>query len=343
MKKLNNIFLCGIAMLFSLSLSADNLYNFTDTEKDTVILKFGNNSQIVVYVDSKDDLKDLTNYDINKILEDLNLQVNELNDSVRVLEIKDETGEKYLKDTTVVYRTESKIVTTSGYSSNDDDDKKKYRYTPRSRFDFILDVGLNNYTEDGKFPTGTKLYALNPIGSWYWNLGPTFRTHIAGPVFIDLGLTAALNVHRYNDHSTRLDADPTTGVTFYADTLSQSSKSKLSTWHIQAKAIPMVAFGSNHRRGWRLWNNVDKGFRIGVGPYVGYRIWSRTKYKFNDGSGERKVKKTSNYLLADIRYGWRAQLGFGGFDFFFEYDLNEMFQENQGAPELRRMQFGITF
>ena len=100
----------------------------------------------------------------------------------------------------------------------------------------------------------------------------------------------------------------------------------------------MFAFGSNHRRGWRLWNNIDKGFRIGAGVYGGYRIWSRTKYVLNDG----KAKHTSNYLLNNVRYGIRGQLGFRGIDLFVEYDLSKVFQENQGAPQLSRIQFGVT-
>ena len=54
MNKLNKIFLSGIAMLISLGTIAGSLTNYTEPEQDTVILKFGNNSQIVIYVDSKD-------------------------------------------------------------------------------------------------------------------------------------------------------------------------------------------------------------------------------------------------------------------------------------------------
>jgi hypothetical protein len=339
MNKLNRIFLYGIAMLTSVGAVASNLTNYNDAVRDTVILKFGNNSQIVIYVDSKEDLSKLTQYDINQILADLNLQVNNLNDSVQILEIKDETGEKYLKDTTVVYQVEP----TTSWEDDDEKDDKRYRYYPRSRFNFILDVGLDNYLENGSFPAGNQPHALNPIGSWYWNLGPTFKTHLFGPVFIDMGVTFALNVHRYDNPRTRLIADDT-GVTFVLDSSNVSHrKSKLSTWHIQAKAVPMLAFGSNHRRGWRMWNNIDKGFRIGAGPYVGYRIWSRTKYVYDEDGGKRKDKKTASHLLSNVRYGIRGQIGFGGVDFFVEYDLNEMFQENQGAPELQRIQFGITF
>jgi hypothetical protein len=340
MNRIKFTLIYGFAMLFAFGASARSLNNI-NPERDTVILKFGNNSQIVLYVDNKEDLKELTQYDINRILEDLNLQVNNLSDTVKVLEIKDESGEKYLKDTVVVYKVEPTAAPATSWE-DEDQDKRKYRYSPRSRFDFVFDVGLSNWVEDGKFPVGTQPYALNPLGSWYWNLGPTYRTHLFGPVFLDAGITFANNTYRFDDARTRLITD-TNGVRFELDNNGYSyKKSKLSTWYLTGKLVPMLAFGSNHRRGWRLWNNIDKGFRIGAGVYGGYRIWSRTKYVYNDG-GKKKDKNTSNLLLSDLRYGIRGQLGFRGVDFFIEYDLNEMFQENQGAPNLNRIQFGVTF
>ena len=199
-------------------------------------------------------------------------------------------------------------------------------------------MGLNNWLEEGKFPIGSQPYSLNPLGSWYWNLGPTWRTHIGGPVFLDAGITSAWNVYRFDDHRTRINTS--NGVEFETDTVNTGArKSKFANWFIQAKLVPMFAFGSNHRRGWRLWNNIDKGFRIGAGVYGGYRIWSRTKYVYNDA----KTKQTANYLLNNVRYGIRGQMGFRGVDLFIEYDLSQVFQENQGAPELNRIQFGVTF
>lgn len=339
MIKLKTVFIAGIAMLFSLTSLAGNFTGAADPERDTIILEFGNNSRIVIYIDKKEDLETLTQYDINKILDDLNLQVNNLSDTVSVLEIKDETGEKYLKDTVVVYYNEYRSWEDE---DEEDEDGRKYRYQPRSRFDFILDVGLNNYLENGSFPAGNLPYALHPLGSWYWNLGPAYRSHLFGPVFVDMGLSAALNVLRFDNPRTRLIADDT-GVQFVLDNNNYNyKKSKLSTWHLQAKVVPMLAFGSNHRRGWRLWNNIDKGFRIGAGMYGGYRIWSRTKYVYDDNGNKQKDKKTANHLLSNVRYGIRGQVGFKGVDLFVEYDLNEMFQENQGAPALNRIQFGIT-
>ena len=44
--------------------------------------------------------------------------------------------------------------------------------------------------------------------------------------------------------------------------------------------------------------------------------------------------------MTDLRYGLRAQLGFGDTDLFFTYDLNELFNEDQG-PELNAFSIGI--
>jgi len=319
----------------------------TDPESDTVIIKFGKNSQIILYIDNKKDLEKISQYDINQMLKDLNMSITEMDDSTKVLTIEDETGSKYLKDTTIVI---TKIEPETNWDDEewDSDDsasdykKSNRKYNPRSQFFFNIDIGLDNYLEDGKFPSGNEAHALNPIGSWYWGLGPTFRTHLLGAFFIDFGMNAALNIYRFDDARTRLNKTAT-GVEFVLDNSAIAhEKSKLSTWHIQAKAIPMVAFGSKKRGGWRLWNNIDKGVRFGIGPYAGYRIWSRAKYKYRVDGDKNKDKIKSNFLLNDIRYGVRGQFGIKGIDFFVEYDLNEMFQENSGAPALQRIQFGIT-
>jgi hypothetical protein len=346
MKNLYKIFVLGIAMLSSISLTqANNLMN-TDPEGDTVIIKFGNNSKIVLYIQDKADLQKLTQYDINKMLEELNLSVSNLNDSIQVLTIEDDSGSKYLKDTTIIY--ESTVITRvepedlEDYEYDRAYEEERYRYMPRSKFFFNIDIGLNNYFEDGKSPDGNALHRLNTGASWYWGFDPTMRSQISKAFFIDWGAGFDMNVYRFQNNETRMQKD-STGLVFFLEPRDVSSiKSKLTTWYLQAKVIPIIAFGSNRHRGYRLWNRVDKGFRIGVGPYAGYRIWSRTKVKYNENGAKQKDKSRSDFFLNDFRYGIRGQIGIGGFDIFFMYDLNEMFQANSGAPSLNRYQFGIT-
>ncbi|MCF6352398.1 MAG: hypothetical protein L3J06_05255 [Cyclobacteriaceae bacterium] len=341
-------FLATATPMFAANNNLNNL-NFSafnsNPERDTIIIKFGKNSQIVLYIDNKKDLEKISQYDINQMLKDLNMSISEMDDSTKVLTIEDETGSKYLTDTTIIItkiepQTNWDDDEWDSYSSTSEESKK--RYNPRPQFYFNIDIGLGNYLEDGKFPNGNEPYALNPIGSWYWAFGPTFRTHLFGAFFMDLGMNAALNVYRFDDPRTRLNKTPT-GIEFALDNSAVAfEKSKLSTWHIQAKAIPMVLLGSKKRNGWRLWNNVDKGFRFGLGPYAGYRIWSRTKYIYRDNGDKKKDKNNGNFLLNNIRYGLRGQIGIRGIDLFVEYDMSDMFQDNSGAPALQRIQFGIT-
>jgi hypothetical protein len=344
MKNIYKTILSGIIMLsLSVFAIADDTFN-SDPERDTIIIQFGNNSKIVLYIDDKDDLEELTKYDINKMLEELSISVTNLNDSVQILKIEDESGDRYLKDTTIVYQSKSSNhkVEPNHYEGDDDYKKSKYRYMPRSKFYFNLDIGLNNYLEDGKSPDGNALHRLNPGASWYWGFDPTMRSHIGGAFFVEWGAGFDLNVYRFENDKTRIIKDPS-GIVFFEDPRDiTANKSKLATWHLQAKIIPMLAFGSNRHRGYRLWNRIDKGFRIGVGPYAGYRLWSRTKVKYTLNGAKQKDKSRSNFFLNDFRYGIRGQIGISGFDVFFMYDLNEMFQSNSNGPVLNRYQFGIT-
>jgi len=307
----------------------------TDPETDTLIIKFGNNSSIVVYLRDKSDLKSLTQYDINKILEDMSLSVTQTDDSVKVLTIQDESGQRYLKDTSLVYRVEP---------ATDHNVKVKSRYRGRRTvFNFNVDIGMSNYLENGSFPDGNALHRVSPWGSWSFSLDPTFRTRILGPFGIEYGFGLDYNSYKFQNPLTRL-LQTSNGIAFTTDTRPiLPDKSKLATWHLHAKVVPMIALGNRSSHGWRLWNRINKGFRLGAGPYFGYRIWSRTKAKYKLDGAKQKDKISSNFSLNDIRYGIRGQLGIQGMDFYFSYDLSDMFQSNSGAPELNRFQFGITF
>ncbi|MFN8887027.1 MAG: hypothetical protein ACK5WF_06180, partial [Cyclobacteriaceae bacterium] len=58
--------------------------------------------------------------------------------------------------------------------------------------------------------------------------------------------------------------------------------------------------------------------------------------------GDDKVERHHDpYFLNNIRYGIRAQFGFRGTDFFFNYDMNDLFVAGKG-PQLNAFSFGIT-
>ena len=55
-----------------------------------------------------------------------------------------------------------------------------------------------------------------------------------------------------------------------------------------------------------------------------------------------KDKDRDNLYLNNLRYGIRLQLGVRSTDFFFNYDLNELFATDKG-PKLNAFGFGVIF
>lgn len=86
----------------------------------------------------------------------------------------------------------------------------------------------------------------------------------------------------------------------------------------------------------------SNSFRIGAGPYLGYRIDSYAKQMYKDGGDKKRDRNHDSYYLENIRYGARLQIGFNDFDLFFNYDMNELFSEGKG-PALNAFSFGVTF
>jgi hypothetical protein len=107
--------------------------------------------------------------------------------------------------------------------------------------------------------------------------------------------------------------------------------------------VPVVDFGGGSRKPGFFNGRASSGsFRFGAGPYVGYRIDSYTKQKFEQNGDTKKEHRHDSYYINNVRYGLRVQLGFKGADFFFNYDMNELFAENKG-PKLNAFSFGVSF
>ena len=70
----------------------------TTFETDTIVMEFGSNSKILILVEDAEDLKSL---------EDLTLTIDSTEDDVEYLTIKDDKGDRYLRDTTIVVKSDN--------------------------------------------------------------------------------------------------------------------------------------------------------------------------------------------------------------------------------------------
>ncbi|WP_224998411.1 hypothetical protein [Cesiribacter sp. SM1] len=335
---------------------------FAQTEpllQDTLTIEIGADKKVIILVKDKQALKSLQQYDLNKMVRDLNEKADTVNHNQTIV-ITDQDGTRYRIAYSIEINEDADVAETE--EDDDDDDnfninfsnkgknkEHKHKSYSRTRSSFLIDLGVNNFLEDGKFPQEDDAqYAVKPWGSWYVGLGQSFTTQIAGPLALQWGAGVNWYNFKFEDQRTRLNKTEQ-GVAFTQDLNSEvySQKSKLTASYITLQAVPMLDFG--YRRKTEVkedgstavnrWH-TSKAFRIGLGGYASYRLGSYTKYKFEIEGDEKKDRNRDNYYLNNWRYGVRAQVGYKGIDLFAQYDLNELFIENRG-PQLNAFSFGI--
>lgn len=330
--------------------------------KDTVVINFGNKSKIMILVDDPEELKKISEFDLNKMLKDLSISVDTMDNEERYLRIEDETGERYLDDTEIIIEDDEissfrelkrelmeELIEELEDELGDDfaeewkeKREEKRRTYKRTRSYFNLELGMNNWLENGKYPNESNaLYTVRNWGSWYVAMANTNRIHMTGSFYLDLGASLSWYNFKFQNDLTRLEKGQD-GLIFYEDSLiTDPIKSKLTASYINASLVPLFSFGrAGRKRDLFNWDYYDKGFRIGAGAYVGYRLWSHTKYKWREDGNKEKMRDRGDYFLNNFRYGVRFVMGIRVVDVFINYDLNPIFIEGR-APKLNALSFGI--
>lgn len=328
---------------------------------DTVVVRVGKESKVIFAIKDKQDLETLKHYNFQALMDDM-LQKLEKRDTSSL----SKTSTEYLKDTTkqvtstapedtwIRDRNENREQDWSELNrrnrDRDRDRNRDYevRYSRRYYHSFNIDLGMNNYLENGSFPDGNnQLYTVKPWGSWYVGLMSTLRTKISTKFYIDWSAGVSWYNFKFTNYKTVISKDAN-GVIFYENPMTdvEFTKSKLTVCYVNLSMVPMFDLGGYSRKpmifnGDRLNFDHRGSFRLGIGPYVGYRLDSYTKQVYEQGGDKQKTHYHDNYYLNNIRYGLRAQIGFRDTDIFFNYDMNELFIDGKG-PHLNAFSFGIT-
>lgn len=347
---LNKLFTIAAVMLCSVASMAQ--------KKDTVIVNLAKTSQIIFTVEDPNDLNVLRHYDFQKLFDDVLDKLEEKNlntassDSSRiesndedpeVADIPSDSTDNDNEDDEDDYDT-SWHRRDGDYNDDDDDDDDDWEFDRkwnRTWQTFNFDLGTNNYLENGKFPTDDKAYSVRPWGSWYVGLASIQRSRISKHFFLEWGLGMSWYNFKFEDDNT-LIVKTDNGVEFTHDERDVDfKKSKLTVSYVHASLVPVFDLG-DHGRKPRFWDGYHgRSFRMGVGPYVGYRIGSHSKLVYEDG-GKEKEKDRDSFYLNNFRYGVRLQIGYRDTDLFFNYDLNELFKDNRG-PNVNAFSFGVIF
>ena len=198
--------------------------------------------------------------------------------------------------------------------NNQDDDKnsvkrsvRHHRYTDQS---FTLDLGTNNWLADGKFIDASGApYVIRPFGSWNVAINSTYRTRLANKFYLEWGVGISSYNFKFQNDSIRIIRGQD-GLVIEPDSRAFNYlKSKLTVNYLQASFVPVIDFGGSRYKP-SLFDNIESdGFRIGLGPYVGYRIGSHTKQVYkDDGNRQRDARQLAPGGHFAHRFGGAASM-----------------------------------
>ncbi|MGA0556149.1 outer membrane beta-barrel protein [Larkinella sp. VNQ87] len=316
------------------------------SKADSLVILFGNKTRLVIHSEDKEGIRQLSSYDINKIIRDMGLKLDSVRTGETFIVIDQNKVQRYLQDTVLVVTQQDgevrvTIKESEGRSydrserDNNSDWSERNRSRRRKKDNWEIGAegggfGLNTLIEktaNARYPSET--YRLRPLGSRYISLAlsqaPTLARsqHVSFKLFY--GLEVSWNNYMFDNEV--IAQKGTDGVVF-ADAGRDLRKTKLTVCSINLPVVPRLSFYNNSGR---------KLGHLGFGGFAGYRVDSYTKIKEQDGNKERQH---SNFYLNDFRYGLVAHIGIARTNFFIKYDMNPLFQTDKG-PDVRALSFGI--
>ena len=339
-------------------------------QQDTIVVKMANGAKMVLYLQNMEQLKAFENYSLDSLMRVLNKYVDQvdrmdgankelksqettvvfgkddkdpetvtitvqetdqdgkvskerheirINKNIKIdVEIEEKDGNTKV-DVNVPNRAERDSIRTSNA-------KKSYKAT---RFNFDVDLGLNNFlnTKSQEVPD------LKPLGSRYVSLNWHLNSQIGGrksPLYLVSGLEFAFNNYMF-DRNYVIEEDVNDVTYFRREMEINYDKAKLTHSSVNVPLMPMLKFKRQ---------NGKEGFKIGAGPFAGYRLGAHSKFKFEDGGKTQKEKVRSSYNLSDFQYGLTGVVGYGNLDLFVKYNMNDLFKDNRG-PDANVISFGL--
>lgn len=309
-------------------------------QPDTVVVNLTNTTRVVLTMEDRRDIIVLKDYDFQQLFDDIIVKLENNDTTSSLAGVNDSLPETYQADTWA--------DEVQDWEDEDDDDNEwewesDWNDKPgRTTQSFNFDLGTNNYVSDGKFPDSENAtYAVRPWGSWYVGVNSIQRTRVARNFFVEWGLGLSWYNFKFQKDNVLIEKDDI-GVTFVEDNTADMAfkKSKLTVSYINLSLVPMLDFSNSSTKA-RMWDS-SSSFRIGLGPYLGYRIGSYSKIKYKEAGDTEKEKNHDSFYLENIRYGMRLQIGFRSTDLFFNYDMNDLFTPGKG-PSLNAFSFGVVF
>ncbi|KAA0990190.1 hypothetical protein [Dyadobacter aurulentus] len=361
----SKIFASPILLLLCIVFSIKQLKanDITTSEKDSIIVTFGDKTRLIIYGENRKELDKIMKYDLNALLKDLKIRLDSTSADTTYLR-EEFNGNDYLKDQSGneekdyvriglrgihVKDGDTRVsIDGKGVEVRDGDDvivnDSTYRRTGRRfyrssrnsspRKGFNVAFGLNAYGTNEATPGYNKSdYELRPFGSRFVSLGYVASATLARGKNVGFHLDFGADFSWYNlmfDNNNTVVKN--IGYVEFLPVIENNEevefkKSKLVVPYVNLSLMPTVSFSHSFIS------------YLSAGVYGGYKLGSYTKVRVQGSKDVDHVRK--NFYIEDLRYGFAAEIGIRKFpDLFINYDLNNLYVENRG-PSVRMLSFGV--
>jgi hypothetical protein len=214
----------------------------------------------------------------------------------------------------------------------------KRKYDRRTTSDFVLAFGLNNVITKGETLEDSD-YKI--AGSRFAEIGWAWKTRVfkeSNWLRIKYGFSFQFNGLKPTDNRYLVDTGTITELQTYDGDLDKSK------FRIDNLVFPVhFEFGPSTKieKEDYFRYHTHKKIKVGLGGYAGFRLATRQKLKFNDGTEDIKQKLKGDYNTNSFVYGLSAYLGWRGTALYAKYDLNTIFKDN--PIEQRNVSLGLRF
>ncbi|UTA67649.1 hypothetical protein [Emticicia sp. 21SJ11W-3] len=303
---------------------------------DSIVVNIGKRKKIVLWGATQEDLKALEKYDLNRIVRQMNQDLEEMPSNVRRSIRQDYEGNTYTKETTRQQELEgltpwqrltrnTYLNLSFGFSSARYLQRGNSVYNPYKNTSDLFrqktfaspNISIGLMRQESFIQTGRKELLLH-YGfdiSWYYlnrdinnrvsYLLRASNTNVAG--------FDTVAVYRPSPAGNYYTIDNLVGT---AGPKAESAYNQ-SLFYINFKIIPTVNFYGNSNQ---------KTFHFGFGAYIGRLIGGSQIYPEIKSINQQDVKIPIKSKDNPYRYGLILNLGYKAFTFFLEGDVNNFFQ-----------------
>lgn len=304
-----------------------------------------------------------------EIKKKLKLEIEEIDKKLENEEISKEVAQKLKEEASVRYATQlddlianeydklsnavQKKIDLSMYSYNVDSIRKKktvkvfdiefnndsiykdYEKEHRTTTQLVLAFGFNNVVTNGAIANSDFYYWR----SAFWEWGITLRTKLNRdkPLLnLKYGISFMYNHLSATDNRYFVENGNQTVLAVFPESLKKNEtyfKNVYMTVPIHLEfdfSKPKNGYYRSHR-----------GWRLGVGGYVGYNINSKQFLDYKIDGHKYKIKDKADWNVNDWNYGVSTYIGYHNMSLYAKYDISPIFKDN--AVDQNNISIGLRY